>query len=214
MSYHQKRPFSGNASLKALTIVAAMFAFVMPGQAQQGQPPPPPPCSTQVTLGWTIVNPDPSDRRQIEDLLSLYAWTIDDRTPTPFVNLFDLTDPSTYYEYCNSGGNKQVFKLTPNNQNLASDLTTQMTIITDELKAQQIQTRHLVTNTLFGLDPETKAVITKSTVLVTIQSFNLAAPDLDYTADVRATYVIKNGTWRFKNLTVYADNAPPTVKKR
>jgi len=50
--------------------------------------------------------------------------------------------------------------------------------------------------------------------LVTIQAATLAEPALDYSADVRATYVNRDGTWRLKDLTVYADNAAVMEKKR
>ncbi|WP_192355438.1 nuclear transport factor 2 family protein [Mesorhizobium mediterraneum] len=207
--------FAGRTALNSFAFVVGICLIFEGAPLAQAQQPPPTPCSTPATPGWTINNPASlDDQRNIVDVLSLYAWYIDERDSTAFVNLFDLTNASAYYEYCNAGGLNQVFFLTPNNQNPAADLATQMTAITDDLETQNLQTRHLVTNTLFGVDKEKNAIITKSTVLVTIQAPSLAAPDLDYSADVRATFVNKNGTWKFTNLTVYADNAPAIVKKR
>jgi SnoaL-like protein len=82
-------------------------------------------------------------------------------------------------------------------------------------KDHDLQTRHLVTNTLFDAAEDGKTVKTKSTVLVTLQASNLEAPELDYSADVRATLAKDgDGKWKFQSLTVYADNAAIVAKKR
>ena len=109
-------------------------------------------------------------------------------------------------------GAKQVFKLTFDNQDPAADFDSEMAAITQDLKDQGLQTAAMG-DTLF--DAQDKMIKTKSTVLVTAQDANLGAPDLDYTADIRATFQqLDNDTWKFRDLTVYADNAPPVVKKR
>src|SRR5260221_6185504 len=107
-----KGVFASRAVLKAIALVAGiwlLFGGSPPSQAQQ-----PKPCSTQATLGWTINNPSLDDQRAIMDLLSLYAWTIDDRDADAFVALF-MPDKSSYYELCNGGGLNQIFRLTFDN---------------------------------------------------------------------------------------------------
>lgn len=128
--------------------------------------------------------------------------------------VFDLflNEPSSSYELCNVGG--QVFRLTPGDPDPSKNLDTQMKSITQYLKDHDLQTRHLVTNTLFKVADD-GTVKTKSTVLVTLQASNLEAPVLDYSADVRAT-LAKDilGNWKFQSLTVHADNAAIVIKKR
>jgi hypothetical protein len=90
----------------------------------------------------------------------------------------------------------------------------EMENILDQLKAFNWKTRHLVTNTLYHQVDE-NTVTTKSIVLVTLQGGNLDAPQLDYSAEARATLVKdKDGNWKFQSLAVLADNAPVAAKKR
>lgn len=196
-------------ALKSLALISGIclaFEGLAPAHAQ-----PQPPCSTTNAVAWTINNPSADDQRKITDILSRYAWALDDWDTTSFVGLFVADDDDVYYEYCNAGG--QVFKLTPGNSDPTKNLETQIDAITDDLEARGLKTRHLVTNTLFNQSDG--IVHTKSTVLVTLQAGGMEAPVLDYTADVRGTLVSdgKEG-WLLQNLTVYADNAPSVTKKR
>lgn len=183
--------------------ICIAFAGSIPAKAQE--------CSTNAAPGWKPSNPSLEDQRLITDVLSSYAWTIDDRDPESFFDLF-LNEPSSSYELCNVGG--QVFRLTPGDPDPSKNLDTQMKSITQYLKDHDLQTRHLVTNTLFKVADD-GTVKTKSTVLVTLQASNLEAPVLDYSADVRAT-LAKDilGNWKFQSLTVHADNAAIVIKKR
>jgi hypothetical protein len=170
-------------------------------------------CSTVASKGWSIDNPsDPSDRQAILDLLYRYAWTIDDRDAVAFSGLF--AQPGTsYYEICNTGGS--VMKLTLGLSSTSpDDLRTQMTIITGQLAAGNLQTRHLVTNTVFDVVDDT-TVNTRSIVLVTIQDSHSSAPVLDYSGDARATFLKSdNNTWLFQSLTIHTDNGAAVAKKR
>lgn len=201
--------FNSRTALKSFAVVSGIclaFEGSVPAQAQQA-------CSTTAVPGWLPrTHPSLDDQRSITDVLSSYAWTIDDRDPTSFVDLF-LKEASSSYELCNVGG--QVFRLTFGQQDPNKDLETEMTSITKYLKDHNLQTRHLVTNTLFDAAEDGKTVKTKSTVLVTLQASNLEAPELDYSADVRATLAKDgDGNWKFQSLTVYADNAAIVAKKR
>jgi hypothetical protein len=210
MSKCWKGRFATRIALKSFALAVGIWpAFAGVALSQQQNT-----CMPANTLGWTIDNPSLDVQRAITDVLSSYAWTIDDRNAAEFVKLF-VRNEDAYYQLCNRAGTNQVYKLTFDNEDPTKDLEIQMPVITQFLITQALQTRHLVTNTLFDkVDDQT--VRTKSTVLVTIQAASYEAPDLDYSADVRATLVLdeKDGKWKFQDLTVYADNAPSFEKKR
>lgn len=172
-------------------------------------------CGTEATLGWNVKNPPAEDRQAILDLLSRYAWTIDERNAAAFAGLF-AKPKSSYYEICS--GDASILKLTLDlGPESPEDLLEQMKIIVKKLKDDKLQTRHLVTNTLFNVDDTGKTVNTKSIVLVTLQDSHSPAPILDYSADARATFVKgDDDTWRFQSLTIHADYAAGSVaaKKR
>lgn len=171
-------------------------------------------CGTEYTSGWNLENPAAEDRQAIQDLLSRYAWTIDERNAAAFTALF-AEPKSSYYEICSSGNSilKLTLDLGPESPN---DLLGQMTIIVKKLRDDKLQTRHLVTNTLFDVVSD-KMVNTKSIVLVTLQDAHSPAPVLDYSADARASFVKgDDGIWRFQSVTVFADYVAGSVaaKKR
>ncbi|MER9423058.1 nuclear transport factor 2 family protein [Mesorhizobium sp. M0317] len=172
-------------------------------------------CGTEATHGWNVNNNPPAeDRQAIQDLLSRYAWTIDEKNAAAFATLF-AEPKSSYYEICDAGSS--VLELTLDlGPESAHDLLVQMKIIVKKLETDKLQTRHLVTNTLFDVVDD-KTVNTKSIVLVTMQDSHASAPSLDYSADARAS-VVKgdDGMWRFQSLTVHADYDAGSVaaKKR
>jgi hypothetical protein len=207
VSNHIEHRIPPHARWTVLTLLAGLLLASSPAQAEQ--------CGTQVSRGWTVHNPSPEDLREISDLLSQYAWTLDDQDALAFAGLFIQDDKESTYEYCNVGGANQVFrysaKPTAAQQQSLQEL---MQLIFNDLFAHHLRTRHLITNTLFGSGPG-EAVITKSTELVTTQSTNLEAPDLDYSADLRTTVEKDSkGIWKFRNVTVFADHAAVTIKKR
>ncbi|MDX8450357.1 nuclear transport factor 2 family protein [Mesorhizobium captivum] len=172
-------------------------------------------CGTEAPYGWNIKNPPAEDRQAILDLLSRYAWTIDERNAAAFAGLF-AKPKSSYYEICSTSSS--ILKLTLDlGPESPDDLLEQMKIIVKKLETDHLQTRHLVTNTLFNVDDTGKTVNTKSIVLVTLQDSHSPAPVLDYSADARATFVKgDDDTWRFQSLTIHADYAAGSVtaKKR
>jgi hypothetical protein len=169
-----------------------------------------PPCATPANPGWTIDNPSLDDQRAIMDVLYGYGWTIDDRDASSFADLFAQPN-SSYYELCNVTGS--VIKLTLGKGG-TDDLLAGMQTIAAGLESDQVQSRHLVTNTLFDKEDD-KTVKTKSIVLVTVQTAGYPAPVLDYSADARATLVKgEDGNWKFQSLTVHADTSAALTKKR
>lgn len=193
------------AALKSFTLACALYlAFGGFALAQTS------PCGTPANTGWTIDNPSLDDQRAIMDVLHSYSWTIDDRDAAAFAALF-AQPKSSFYELCNVAGS--VVKLTLGSGG-ADDLLAGMQAITALLASDRIQSRHLVTNTLFDKGDD-KTVNTKSIVLVTVQTSGYPAPNLDYSADARATLVKgADGTWKFQSLTVHADTSAPLTKKR
>lgn len=207
MSERWKGIITNCASLRNFALVCE-FCFAFSGTASADS------CGTQATAGWDIENPPAEDRQAIQDLLSRYAWTIDERNAAAFTALF--AEPrSSYYQICSSGNS--ILKLTLGfGPESATDLLGQMTIILKKMETDSLQTRHLVTNTLFDVVDD-KTVNTKSIVLVTLQDSHSPAPVLDYSADARASFAKGNdGTWRFQSLTVYADYVAGSIaaKKR
>lgn len=194
------------ASLKSLAL-ACTFYLAGGGLALAQTPPP---CGTPANTGWTIDNPSLDDQRAIMDVLHSYSWTIDERDATSFAALF-AQPSSSYYELCNVAG--RVIKLTLGTGG-SDDLLAGMQTITNDLSEGRVQSRHLVTNTLFDIVDD-KTVNTKSIVLVTVQYADYPAPNLDYSADARATLVKgEDGRWKFQSLTVHADTAAALTKKR
>ena len=171
-------------------------------------------CGTEATPGWNLENPPAEDRQAIQDLLARYAWTIDERNAAAFTALF-ANPESSYYEICSTSSS--ILKLTLDlGPESPDDLLEQMKIIVKKLRDDKLQTRHLVTNTLFDV-VDGKTVNTKSIVLVTLQDSHSPAPVLDYSADARASFVKgDDDIWRFQSLTVHADYAAGSVaaKKR
>jgi hypothetical protein len=170
-------------------------------------------CGTDATYGWNIKNPPAEDRQAILDLLSRYAWTIDERNAAAFAGLF-AKPKSSYYEICSTDAS--ILKLTLGlGPESATDLLGQMTIILDKLRNDSLQTRHIVTNTLFNVDDTGRTANTKSIVLVTLQGSHFPAPVLDYSADARATFVKgDDDTWRFQSLTIHADYTAGSVEAK
>ena len=210
MSEARESIFTKQGMLKSFALTCGIcFAFSGIALAQTDN------CSTEATRGWSIDNPAVDDRLAIADVLSGYAWAIDERNAAAFAAMF--AEPgSSYYELCDTGGSifKFILGLGPQSPD---DLLTQMGIIAGQLEVDNLRVRHLVTNTLYDkLDDKT--VITKSTVLVTVQAAGYPTPNLDYSADARATLVKgDDNTWRFQWLTIHADYAPAgdgVAKKR
>jgi hypothetical protein len=169
-------------------------------------------CGTDFPNEWSIKNPPAEDRQAIEDLLSSYAWTIDRKDADEFTKLF-AKPQSSYYEMCNTGGS--IFKFTLGlDPTSHRDLLTEMKEIARELNNQGLQTRHLVTNTLFHV-VDGKTVNIRSTVLVTVQHPESSMPYLDYSADARATFVKgDDDKWAIQSLAILADYGPVMAKKR
>ncbi|RAZ85311.1 hypothetical protein DPM33_29415 [Mesorhizobium hawassense] len=208
MSEHWKGIITNRAILRNFALVCGLcLAFGGTALADS--------CGTPASKGWDIKNPPADDRQAIEDVLSRYALTIDERDAAAFAGLFAVPK-SSYYEMCNTGGS--VFRLTLGlDPTSPDDLLTQMGIIVQELETDHLQTRHFVTNTLFHVDKTGKTANTRSAVLVTVQDSHSPMPSLDYSADVRAT-LVKGGDdqWLFQSLTVHADYSAGSVaaKKR
>lgn len=212
MSERWKGMTTNRAILRYFALVSG-FCFAFSGIALADD------CGTVATNGWRIKNPPAEDRQAIQDLLFRYLWMIDERDidekkPEIFAELF-AQPGSSYYEMCNTGGS--IFKLTLGlKPESPYDLLTQMAIIARQLKEEKLQTRHLVTNTLFDMvDDKGKTVNTKSIVLVTVQDAHSSTPSLDYSADARATFVKgDDNIWRFQSLTIHADYPDVAAKKR
>lgn len=208
MSERWKGIITSCAILRYCALVCGFF-FAFSGTALADS------CGTEATHGWNVNNNPPAeDRQAIQDLLSRYAWTIDERNAPAFTALF--AEPrSSYYQICSSGNSILKLKLGLGAES-ATDLLGQMTIILKKLEDDKLQTRHLVTNTLFDVI-DGKTVNTKSIVLVTLQDSHSPAPVLDYSADARASFVKgDDDIWRFQSLTVYADYVAGSIaaKKR
>jgi hypothetical protein len=207
MSERWKGMLTNYAILRYFALVCGFcFAFSGIALAQTDS------CGTEATQGWSIENPPAEDRQAIQDLLFSYARTIDERNAAEFTALF-AQPGSSYYEICNTGGS--IFKLTRDlGPESPDDLLTQMAIIVGQLATGKLQTRHLVTNTLFDV-VDSKTVHTRSIVLVTVQDADSSMPSLDYSADARATLVKgDDDAWRFQSLTIHADYPAVVAKKR
>ncbi len=151
-------------------------------------------------LQWGGVSVPADDRQKIDDLLSRYAWALDQRDPDRFAALF--TDSGSY-EVCTGEGNVRTF-IAPSNAEIRMKIQEQF----DETE-DVFQPRHVLANTLLRSSDKNKAILElKTTMMVTVQRVegDRVLPEPDYTADVRGTLQKDaNGNWKFATLTVYAD---------
>ena len=151
-------------------------------------------------LQWGGVSVPSDDRQKIDDLLSRYAWALDERDPDRFAALF--TDSGSY-EVCTGGGNVRIY-IAPSNAEIRMKIREQF----DETE-DVFQPRHVLTNTLLRSSDKDQAILElKTTMMVTVQRVegDRVLPEPDYTADVRGTLQKDaNGNWKFATLTVYAD---------
>ena len=150
----------------------------------------------------TVVNPPPSDRQEIMDLLHRYNWALDDAS-TQGVEAMLLDDVA--FELCT--GRKQLQRKT-NKTELLDYLDT----VNAEMGTIS-KRRHIESNTLLNaVDQDT--VQGKSTVVVTIQFTAIETPVLDYTATMVTTFKRVGGAWKFAMIVLLPDSPRVTLSAR
>ncbi|CCM79126.1 nuclear transport factor 2 family protein [Rhizobium mesoamericanum] len=150
----------------------------------------------------TVVNPPPSDRQEVMDLLHRYNWALDDAS-TQGVDAM-LLDNVTF-ELCT--GRKQLQRKTNR-----TGLLDYLDVVNGEM-GNISRRRHIESNTLLNLiDKDT--IQGKSTVVVTIQFTTIETPVLDYTATMVTTFKRDAGAWRFAMIVLLPDSPRVTLSAR
>jgi len=164
-----------------------------------------PTCSYTFSFDYlrTVVNPPPSDRQEIMDLLHRYNWALDDAS-TQGVDAM-LLDGVTY-ELCDAGA-IQLEKRTGKSQ-----LIDYLGAIS-KVMGKDSRRRHIESNTLLNL-VDANTVEGKSTVVVTIQFTGIETPVLDYTATMVTTFKKDAGTWKFAMIVLLPDGPKVVLRAR
>jgi hypothetical protein len=188
--------FANRATIRTVAFAAVSW-LVLCGPSFGATPVPCTDDAPTLVLGRPITNPAPADRNDIMDLFNSYSWTLDDKDPTGFEELFTN---DAVYETCTGGTSVQIYRTTSKAE-LHQVITQQFATLTSLV----FQTRHFVANTVLNVDKDN--VEGKATLLVTIQrggEFE-SAPETDYTGTLKALIVKDGGVWRFKKLTLFTD---------
>lgn len=159
-------------------------------------------------LNRPLVNPLPVDWQAILDLIHSYAWTLEDRDDAAFVALFTK---DAVYEVCRNGGpaagQSQIVRTT-SQMELQDYIRGQFA----DLEADQLQTRHFLTNTILNTSGE--IVQAKTAMLVVVQQADDAIPEIDYTAVLKMRIVKDDDIWKFEQLTLFTDTPVFIAKAR
>ena len=157
-------------------------------------------------LNRPLNNPLPEDRHAILDLIHSYAWTLEGRDYAAFIALF--TNDAVYEVCRNGGGAQSQIVRTTSQKELEDYIRGQFA----DLEADELQTRHFLTNTILNTDD--KVVQAKTAMLVIVQQADDAIPEVDYTAVLKMRIVKVDDIWKFEKLTLFTDTPEFIAKAR
>lgn len=142
--------------------------------------------------GGSLTAPTPEERRDVIDLLSLYAWTMDNRD---FDGLDALFESTGQYFHCDPGNVNAVLAIS------AGSLAKQFQTMFATLAATNSSATRLLSSILIG-KREDGTFEVALTVQVSIQTIGVSAAQLDYTAKLYATIKRDGDTMKFVILKV------------
>lgn len=127
--------------------------------------------------GGSLTAPTPEERRDVIDLLSQYAWTMDNRD---FDGLAALFVNAGQYYHCDPGNPNSVLAIS------AGSLAKQFQTMFAPLAATNSSATRQLSSILIGKTQEGNFEVALS-VQVSIQTIGVSAVQLDYTAKLYAT---------------------------
>ncbi len=142
--------------------------------------------------GGSLVAPTPEERHDVIDLLSQYAWTMDNRDFNGLAALF--VDTGQYF-HCDPGDVNAVLAIS------AGSLAKQFQTMFANLAATNSIATRLLSNILIG-KREDGTFEVALTVQVTIQTIGVSAAQLDYMAKIYATIKKDGDLMKFLTLKV------------
>lgn len=130
----------------------------------------------------SLTAPSPEERRDVIDLLSQYAWRMDNRD---FIGLAELFEDTGQYFHCDPGNVNAVLSIS------AGSLAKQFETLFANLAATNSSATRVLSSILIG-KREDGTFEVALTVQVSIQTIGVSAVQPDYTAKLYAT-IKKNG---------------------
>lgn len=127
--------------------------------------------------GGSLVAPTPEERRDVIDLLSQYAWTMDNRDFNGLAALF--VDTGQYF-HCDPGNVNAVLAVS------AGSLAKQFQTMFANLAATNSSATRVLSSILIGKRDDGTFEVAL-TIQVTIETIGVSAAQLDYTARLYAT---------------------------
>lgn len=158
-------------ALALFSLLAASPAFAINECPGSGQMP------WRDYRGGSLTAPTPEERRDVMDLLSQYAWTMDNRD---FDGLAALFEDTGQYIHCDPGNVNAVLAVS------AGSLAKQFQTMFATLAATNSIATRLLSSILIG-KREDGTFEVALTVQVNIQTIGVSAPQLDYTAKLYGT---------------------------
>ena len=143
--------------------------------------------------GGSLTAPTPEERRDVIDLLSQYAWTMDNRDFDGLAALFDSS--SGQYFHCDPGNVNAVLAIS------AGSLAKQFQTMFATLAATNSSANRLLSSILIGKRDNSTFEVAL-TVQVSIQTIGVSAAQLDYIAKLYATIKKEDELMKFLVLKV------------
>ncbi len=137
--------------------------------------------------GGSLTAPTPEERRDVIDLLSQYAWTMDNRD---FIGLAALFEDTGHYFHCDPGNVNAVLAIS------AGSLAKQFETLFANLAATNSSATRVLSSILIGKRKDGTFEVAL-TVQVSIQTIGVSAVQLDYTAKLYATINKDGDTMNF-----------------
>lgn len=142
--------------------------------------------------GGSLTAPTPEERRDVVDLLSQYAWAMDNRD---FGGLAELFVDTGQYFHCDPGNTNAVLAIS------AGSLAKQFETMFANLAATNSSATRLLSSILVGKRKDGVFEVA-FTVQVNVQTIGVSAAQLDYIAKVYATIKKDGDTVRFDVLKI------------
>ena len=145
------------------------------------------------------------ERNAVMDVLSLYAWAMDNRDSTTLSDLF--TDEGEYF-LCRMDSTTPLASASK-----PGNITVHFDGIFATLNLSQAVARRVFSNVLMG-KRSTDEIDVMLSVVVFIQSLNISHPQIDYTANIFATLKVSGTVWKLKIFKVITDDTGISIRAR
>lgn len=145
------------------------------------------------------------ERNAVMDVLAMYAWAMDNQDPVALAQVF--TDDAVYL-LCSIESD-----IAQENQRSPTNIASHFGAVYARLQVGHALARRSFTNVLMGkkADGDIDAIVS---VTVFIQSLNISHPQIDYTANLFATFRQVGGIWKIRILRIITDDTGIRIRAR